>query len=1093
MRLYNLFPLLTGSLTQAAEQFPRIAAMGFDWLYLNPVHLTGGSRSLYAVASYDEIDPRFASNDDRDLDKNLRPFCAAARTAGLGLMVDLVINHTSDNHAFTQDRPHWYAHEADGRIKSPSAIDPGDPSKLTVWGDLYELDYDGSGRDEMIAYFSHYIRHLVGLGVTGFRCDAAYKVPAEVWAALIHAGKEQNPQTIFAAETLGCRLDQIEALAGVGFDYFFNSSKWWDMRASWAPEQYNQFRGFAPSIAFPESHDTPRLAAETEALGNVELAARYARLRYALACCFSSGVMLPIGYEYGFKKPLHVVETTPKSWEQPTYDISAEITALNHMKAACPALNVEGALDYRHLPGGIIGLVRFDEARASAVVFVANPGQSHEAALDRSVIESWLGVAADTLIEITPGREGEPEAARLTFEPYGFRIFEAILEAEPAAGAAEAVKPEPMADWKPEARITIEAVTPVVDAGRFSVRRIVGQQLDIAADIFCDGHDVLGAAIHWRQGQGKNMIKGSAKLRPYDNDRWTGSITLTRPGLLFYRVEAWLDAFESWRRDTTRKFDAGQDITLDLAEGRELLIEAGRAANVVGRKAADAILRGYDRAGDNQMRARLMFSPELRQFMARWGARDYITRTPREFPVTVDRVRAEYGSWYEFFPRSQGKVEGKGSSFIECIDRLPDIARMGFDVVYLTPIHPIGRDNRKGPDNTLNAKPGDPGSPYAIGSTEGGHDAVHPELGTLEDFRKFVGAVKEHGMEVALDFAVQCAPDHPWVKQHRDWFTVRADGTIKYAENPPKKYQDIVNVNFYGGHREKLWHAIRDVVLFWVDQGVEIFRVDNPHTKPLPFWEWLIAEVKAKNPNVLFLAEAFTRPKMMAALAKAGFTQSYTYFTWRNTKAELTDYMTELTQSAEREFFRPNFFVNTPDILPKFIQTDNPAAFRIRAALAATLSGTYGIYSGYELCEGAAIPNSEEYLHSEKYEVKVRDWNAPGNIKDFITRLNEMRRGLPALQTHLGIHFHEFADDKVLFFAKQAQGDGKVVFVAVLLDPTAWIDQWIELPLKPYGLDNMGKLKFADAFNSGQWASENDWAQVVLTPDNPLWVRVVGI
>ena len=363
----------------------------------------------------------------------------------------------------------------------------------------------------------------------------------------------------------------------------------------------------------------------------------------------------------------------------------------------------------------------------------------------------------------------------------------------------------------------------------------------------------------------------------------------------------------------------------------------------------------------------------------------------------ADRPRARASAWYEMMPRSQGRVPGRHGTFADCIARLPEIAALGFDVVYLPPIHPIGRTNRKGRNNSLRAEPGDPGSPYAIGSAEGGHDAVHPELGTLEDFGRFVSACADHGLEVALDFAIQCSPDHPWLAQHPEWFTRRPDGTIRYAENPPKKYEDIVNPDFFCAESDRLWLALRDIVLFWVRQGVRIFRVDNPHTKPFAFWEWLIREVQSIEPNVIFLSEAFTRPKVMKALAKLGFTQSYTYFTWRTGKQELQSYLSEITGYPEREYFRPNFFVNTPDILPFHLQSGEPWIFKARVALAATLSSNYGIYNGFELLEHEPIPGKEEYLHSEKYELKTRDWDKPGNIKDYIGALNAIRRSNPAL------------------------------------------------------------------------------------------------
>jgi starch synthase (maltosyl-transferring) len=438
--------------------------------------------------------------------------------------------------------------------------------------------------------------------------------------------------------------------------------------------------------------------------------------------------------------------------------------------------------------------------------------------------------------------------------------------------------------------------------------------------------------------------------------------------------------------------------------------------------------------------------------MARYPDRTVAVRYDRELELVVDRPRARFAAWYEMFPRSQGTDPGRSATFADCERRLPEIAEMGFDVVYLPPIHPIGRTHRKGPNNALAAADHHPGSPYAIGSAEGGHTAVHPELGTLDDFRRFVGAAERLGMEIALDFAVQCSPDHPWIKEHPEWFLFRPDGTIKYAENPPKKYQDIVNVDFHGRAADALWEALRDVVLFWVAQGVRTFRVDNPHTKPVPFWKWLIREVQHEHPDTVFLSEAFTRPRVLEMLAKAGFSQSYTYFTWRNFKHELTEYLTDLTRGPVKEYLRPNFFTNTPDILPPFLQTGGRPAFKIRLVLAATLSSVYGIYNGFELCENRAVPGTEEYLDSEKYDYKVWDWDRPGNIKDFIARVNSIRRDNPALHALLNLRFHQADDENVLFYSKMTSAKDNIVLVAVNLDPFEAHETDIVLPFPELGL-----------------------------------------
>ncbi len=571
----------------------------------------------------------------------------------------------------------------------------------------------------------------------------------------------------------------------------------------------------------------------------------------------------------------------------------------------------------------------------------------------------------------------------------------------------------------------IEDIYPSVDGGRFAVKRVVGEPIDVWADIFRDGHDVIAAVLIWRREQ--DVEWNRIAMRLHDNDRWTASFTPEHIGRHVYAIEAWTDEFATWRRGFELKMAAGQDVALDALEGAGLLTKAQS-----GSAAAAAVIRGccdqFLRTGD----AAPLLAPELRDAMAESQDRIDLTRS-RPFPLMIDRPRARCGAWYEMVPRSQGREDGRHGTFRDCIARLPDIAAMGFDVVYFTPIHPIGHTHRKGRNNSLTAAPGDPGSPYAIGSEDGGHDAVHPDLGTLDDFDALIAAARRLNIEIALDIAVQCSPDHPWLRDHPQWFRRRPDGSMRYAENPPKKYEDIVNPDFASDDAGSLWNALRDVVLFWLGHGVRIFRIDNPHTKPLPFWEWVIREVQSRDPGVIFLAEAFTRPKLMKALAKRGFTQSYTYFTWRTQKWELEDYLRELTGYPERDFYRPNFFVSTPDILPYHLQGGEPWMFKSRAALAATLSATYGIYNGFELLEHEAIPGKEEYLNSEKYEIRVRDWNKPGNLKPYLRALNFARRANPALQQTSLLRFLPIDDPNVTGFVKTSVDGANLVAVTIAL------------------------------------------------------------
>jgi starch synthase (maltosyl-transferring) len=604
--------------------------------------------------------------------------------------------------------------------------------------------------------------------------------------------------------------------------------------------------------------------------------------------------------------------------------------------------------------------------------------------------------------------------------------------------------------------IIVERLWPSLDGGRYPVKRVVGDRLVVTADIFADGHDLLDAVLLLRV-EGEDAWR-EAPMRLVENDRWSGIIDLERNARHRYAVEAWRDRFGSLRSALEKKVDADAPYATEIAEALVLLAAAraraeaakGRAAAADAATLADA-LSAIRRARSDATRAAAVMRDEVLAAARRHPDRSWATRSA-ELPLMVDRELARAGAWYELFPRSQSDDprRPRATTFDEATWRLPEIARMGFDVVYLPPIHPIGRTNRKGRNNTLNAGPRDVGSPYAIGSAKGGHDAVASELGGLEAFLRFREAVERHGMEVAMDFAIQASPDHPWVQTHPEWFRHAPDGTIKFAENPPKKYQDIYPIEFADDDpdaRAALWRAWLDVFRTWVDRGVKIFRIDNPHTKPIPFWEWLIAEIQRDHPEVFFLSEAFTRPKVMQQLGKAGFSQSYTYFTWRETRDELRGYLTELTQSEMREYFRGNLFTNTPDINPHHTDLGRPA-FVARTVLAATLSSSYGIYSGWELCENARLDDREEYLDSEKYEIRARDWNAPGNIKDLITALNRVRREWPAMRLYDNLRFEAVTGSRTLFYRKALPiGDPDPltsypyhwrdpVYVAVNVDPT---------------------------------------------------------
>jgi starch synthase (maltosyl-transferring) len=629
-------------------------------------------------------------------------------------------------------------------------------------------------------------------------------------------------------------------------------------------------------------------------------------------------------------------------------------------------------------------------------------------------------------------------------------------------------------------RVVVENVQPEIDEGRFPVKRTVGEEVVVTADIFADGHDVLAAVLRYRHASSPDWIEVAMEAQP--NDRWTGRFLVTAMGRYEYTIQAWVDRFASWRKDLSKKAAAEQDVTSDLLEGAEIVKEAAdRAPGTDGdwlRRHAEVLAR----SGDPAARVRVALDPALATVMARQADRSRGTAYSRALGVWVDRERARYGAWYEVFPRSTAAESGRHGTLQDLTQRLPYVAGMGFDVLYLPPIHPVGRSFRKGPNNSLAAEPKDPGSPWGIGSAEGGHKAVNPQLGTLADFDRLLAAAGELGLEVALDVAFQCSPDHPYVREHPEWFRHRPDGSIKYAENPPKKYQDIYPLDFECAEWRALWQEMLSVVLFWADRGVRIFRVDNPHTKPFHFWEWLIAQVRERYPDAVFLAEAFTRPKVMKYLAKGGFSQSYSYFTWRNAKHELIEYFTELTQTECREYMRPNLFANTPDILHEFLQTGGPPAFRIRLLLAATLGASYGIYGpAFENCVNQPLRSgSEEYLDSEKYQIRHWDWDSPSVFRELIALVNQVRRENPALQYDQRLRFYPVDNDRLLFYGKTLPDLSNIILVIVNLDPHWTQSGWVKVPLEELGLRADEPYQVHDLLSGGRflWQGEANFVQL---------------
>ncbi|MFB0505686.1 MAG: alpha-1,4-glucan--maltose-1-phosphate maltosyltransferase [Thermodesulfobacteriota bacterium] len=631
-------------------------------------------------------------------------------------------------------------------------------------------------------------------------------------------------------------------------------------------------------------------------------------------------------------------------------------------------------------------------------------------------------------------------------------------------------------------RVIIEGVKPEIDGGRCPIKRTLGEQVVVEADIFTDSHDALSCVVLYRKNSETQWSE-----HPMDflvNDRWRGEFAVTELGQYRYTVQAWVDHFKSWRQGLLKKFDAGQDVSIDLLTGANLIEEATQRAvgsDAEKLKEGALSLRSAEEGSD---RIHVATAEELSELMAKYPDKELATMYDRELVVVVDRPRARFSAWYEIFPRSCAPEAGHHGTFKDCEARLPYIAAMGFDVIYFPPIHPIGQTHRRGKNNTSTVGPDDPGSPWAIGSAEGGHKDVHPQLGNLKDFRRLVAKAEEHGVEIAIDLAFQCTPDHPYVKEHPEWFRWRPDRTVQYAENPPKKYEDIYPLNFETEKWQELWAELKEVVIFWIDQGVHIFRVDNPHTKPFNFWEWLIGSVKKDYPEVIFLAEAFTRPKVMHQLAKLGFTQSYTYFAWRNTKRELTQYFTELIQTDVREYFRPNLWPNTPDILTEYLQMGGRPAFMARLVLAATLGANYGIYGpAFELCENRPKePGSEEYSDSEKYEIKNWDITKPDSLRDFIARVNRIRRENPALQGDRSLRCHPIDNDQLICYSKRTEDCSNVIVVVVNLDPHHTQAGWVELPLSDLGINHEMPYQLHDLLSEARYLWHGHRNYVELNP-----------
>ncbi len=1074
-KIYHVHPLAVGPIAAWPDLFARVRAMGFDHVCLAPPFAPASDGDIFVTADHEALHP--ALGWDSNADSGIAALAAQANRDGMRLMLDLVVHQVAADAAIRQRSPDWFSTGFCGGPPDPRR-EPAQPGAAAARFGATET------ADGLTDWWSDRLVRLLRAGVAGFRCLQPDHVPPTVWRRLIDQLRSETPDCLMLAWTPGTDRAAATRLRNTGFDLVAASLAWWDGRAPWLVEEIETLRDVAPAIGSPEPSFADRLAGHLPAGTDIAVAYRHA-LRIAAAT--AAGLFLPMGFEYATRRPFDAARATPDDMQraraESPCDLTQDVAEANELVDRIAAQGVSGKF------GGVVrqltapsapatALLRYDaldpRAAARAVAVLINPDVAASAPLP--LRPEQLPPQAGAAFAYAKALDA-PNDPTTPLAPGEVRVLAYARQSE-IVGVSDAAPVERGA--MTATRIGIEAIAPAVPEAEFAVKRVVGETVTVSADIIADGHEMLAASLLWCAAD--DPVWHRMPMRLVVNDRWEASFTPARVGPYRYTVEAWWDVWGSFRHDLHAKHEAGVPVALEVEEGRRMLKAAAQRAEGPQQDALTALLDQLPTA-DDEAAVELLLSDAALVAMKAVDPQDFVTRHAPALSLDADRPQAMFASWYELFPRSVTSDPARHGTFDDVIGRLPAIRAMGFDVLYFPPIHPIGHTNRKGRNNALRAEQDDVGSPYAIGSEAGGYDAIHPELGTLEDFRRLVAATKEHGLEIALDFAVQCSPDHPWLRQHPDWFRWRPDGSLRYAENPPKKYEDIVNPDFYApAALPALWYALRDVVQFWVDQGVRIFRVDNPHTKPLPFWRWMIGDIRDRHPEVIFLAEAFTRPKLMYRLAKLGFTQSYTYFTWRSTKQEITEYLVELTTPPVADFFRPNFFVNTPDINPVFLQTSGRPGFLIRAALATMLSGLWGMYSGFEICEAAALPGREEYLDAEKYEIRVRDFNAPGNIVGEIAALNRIRRAHPALQTHLGLTFYTAFNDQIVLFGKRATGGEEMILVAVSFDPHNVQEADFELPLWEFGLPDSGALDATDLMRGYRFTWHGKIQHVRLDP-----------
>ncbi|WP_175836694.1 alpha-1,4-glucan--maltose-1-phosphate maltosyltransferase [Burkholderia anthina] len=1035
--LYFCDARLVGPLDAWPDTFAHVAGMGFDHVLIGGFWAASVAGFPRHVADFHRPAATFATCAGA-----LETFSRLAQLArghGLRVLLEVVPDRIARENPLRAEHPDWYVE----RAHDDALIDPRCAAhELDV---AHALVGEDATHDARAAWWCAHLSAFADAGAAGFLIDAPHRLPAAWWPGWRAALRRARPDVTVLASVPGHERDALAQLEAAGFDAVFSSARWWDLRAPWFVDEHRLLRRIGSPIAFPDAFDGPRLADAWRDAPDDTLARAYRRALWT-AAAVGTGWLVPMGFERGVTLPLMARDADAAryraAFDGARFDLSAALADANAWRRATPVAAARGEIVQLSAPGAnatalLRGLGPSLEHDDEALLIALNPDLDAPARVDPAAI--LPGVPGGFTRVATPDGTHKHAPAVLeafTLEPGGHALLEA-WRAPPATTHADATDERTALSAALAAdRIAIERIEPVVDGGRFAIKRVIGETLVVHASIFTDGHAHLAAALQWRAHDEDDWREVPFVAEP--NDRWHARIALDRLGRHVFRVVAWRDDWASLVTDIAKKRAAGQDVTLEVREAQLLLAAALKLAKPADPRAITQMERliGEFKDASHDARLTLLDAPELADAYAALRYRPFVAHDDAVYPVDVERRAARFSSWYEMFPRSASDDPHRHGTFDDVIAQLPRIREMGFDVLYFPPIHPIGTTARKGPNNSLKAGPDDVGSPYAIGSADGGHTAVHPQLGTLASFRTLVEAARVQGLEIALDFAIQCSPDHPWLAAHPGWFAWRPDGSLRYAENPPKRYQDIVNPDFYAPDAlPDLWLALRDAVLFWVETGVRIFRVDNPHTKPLPFWAWMIADVRGKHPDVVFLSEAFTRPGMMYRLAKIGFSQSYTYFTWRETKHAFIDYLTELTAGPAREFFRPNFFVNTPDINPRHLQNAPRTQFVIRAALAATLAGSWGLYSGFELGESAPLPDSEEYADAEKYELRARDWRKAAHIGAEIARLNRARRDHPALQTHLGLTFVDADNDQVLVFVKATPAHDSVVVVAISLDP----------------------------------------------------------